>query len=181
MAAVPGVGHAQRMWTRSHGTALALLVSLITSGCSGEGGTTAPPTVGQRVEFTPRERADLRGLGLPNTEDGHPILIQIPGAQLELDPELRDAITALGSCADLLMGCVEPEVRSLDDCFFSAPRCATDTPWNEGAACCPESCFVRYAELRLGGAEELPALETSLFVERTCFPGLVERMREGRR
>lgn len=156
---------------------LTLFTSLftLTTGCVDEA-----PTIGKQVEFAPPPQVDLTMADLPRSSSGRPIVVKVPGIQVEYDSELKDAVTALAGCVELLMSCVEPDARSLDDCFFSSRKCETESPWMEGAFCCPSTCFEKYATLRIEGVEEFNAFEDTFFKDRTCFPGLVARLAEGR-
>lgn len=161
-------------WVRA-GWGLVVGVALFL-GCS----TSEAPTVGETVEVTPRPTVDLSSSGLPQLSNGHTELLEVPGGRLEYDPTLRDPITALAACVDVVIGCVDPDTRSLDDCFRSAPRCSTQTPWTEATPCCPSACFDLYASTRSAGAEPFPAFEQTLFIDRACMPGLSEQLAVGR-
>lgn len=153
--------------------------ALVVSACGEDAG--APAIIGERVDFTPRARPDLSTSGLPVAESGNPVLVAVPGGQLEYDADRRDAITAFAGCVDLVLGCIEPGARRLDDCFRSSPRCATQTPWTEAGPCCAAACYERYATLRVAGTGEFEAFETTMFEEQDCVPGLAQRLVEGRR
>lgn len=122
---------------------------------------------------------DLSAVGLPAAADGHPLLLAIPGARLEVDPSKRDPIVAAGACARWITSCVVDGGHTLDDCTRSAPPCGTDRPWEEPAVCCPVSCFEGYQTARRGGADPLSALRTVYFSKDPCFPG-VAAMLSGR-
>ena len=113
---------------------------------------------------------------LPTDADGLATGFQADGVQLRFDPAIRDPITALGRCADLVSYCVRPPERTLDACVASARPCAGDRPWEEDAACCPAACQVGYAQARAGGLWPIPAFERVFFDEPTCFPGVVARL-----
>jgi hypothetical protein len=106
---------------------------------------------------------------LPKTPDGKYLLIQAASARIELDPTANDAITALGSCADLIAYCYTP-ATSVAACVSAAPDCRTETPWKE-AACCPSACKQAYATA-IGNEDELAAFERVFFKEPDCFPGV---------
>jgi hypothetical protein len=105
---------------------------------------------------------------LPSTD--HLTLIEIAGSRLDLDPSQNDALTALGSCADLVSYCASP-TRALDACVDGARACATDTPWREHEPCCPSACRDAYHRARAGGATPAAAFRAVWFDQPDCFPG----------
>lgn len=112
-------------------------------------------------------------LPLPELKDvlpGGNLLAQIGEARLELDPTVRDPLTGLGTCSDLLTYCFEPGVKSLDDCAREVPRCTTKEPWNE-SDCCPDSCVDDYLDARKT-AEPLAAFDAALYQNGSCYPGV---------
>jgi len=155
----------------------ALVAALCLSGCGGSGA--GPP--GNTVVYTSRPRVDLSASGLPVLANGHTKLVEVPGARLEHDARLQDPITALGACVDEVIGCVSPDQRSLDDCFRSVRACATSTPWSEAVACCPSSCLEGYVARRAAGAPDFEAFRQTLFVDKSCMPGLTDLLARGRR
>lgn len=159
----PSKAHARRSRLLVAGAWLALL-----SACPDD-----PPTVGRLVEYEPPPPPDLSRLGVPTDPEGRPVLISGPGLALAYDAEARDPVTALASCTRWVMGCLDPQSRSLDDCFYSAPRCATPEPWKESAECCPQACFDAYAAARVERAlEPYPAFEAVMFRDGSCVPEL---------
>ena len=146
-----------------------LVATLWVAGCPSE--EAEPPPVGNVVVFTPAPPADPT----PGAFAGMPFV------QLEIDPTQRDAITALGACAHWITQCVNPESRSVDDCFRSVPNCTADEPWREAELCCPAQCYAEYADRRRAGEDALAAFDAVLFVDRTCMPGLEQLLKEGRR
>lgn len=157
-------------WAR--GGSIWLLLSavgaLALSGCPDD-----PPTVGRLVQYEPPPPPDLSPLGLPTDPEGRPVLISGPGLALAYDAEAKDPVTALASCTRWVMSCLDPNSRSLDDCFYSAPRCATQEPWRESAECCPQACFDAYAVARVERAlEPYPAFEAVMFRDGSCVPEL---------
>ena len=127
--------------------------------------------VGREVVFEGPTKIDPAVLDvLPKSDEGRPILIEIPGARLEIDLERRDPITVLGNCTSWIAACVSPGERSIDDCARSAPVCETNTPWNEEKICCPTSCFEQYRTERLSGSEPIDALDKVYFMDASCFP-----------
>lgn len=155
-----------------------LLFCLATvSGCT----CSAPvePPLGNLISFEAPAPVPLSAAGLPTLPNGHVLVSAAPGLNLEADATRKNPATALGRCATWVMSCFDPASRSLDDCMRSSPTCATQTPWNEQAACCPQPCKDAYARARRGGSEPYPAFDTVLYVERGCMPGLVDYL-EGR-
>jgi hypothetical protein len=132
------------------------------------------------VTYTSRPRVDLSASGLPTLANGNTRLVEVPGVRLEHDGRLKDSLTALGACVDEVIGCVSPDERSLDDCFRSVRSCSTNEPWNEDA-CCPVACLEGYGAQRAAGMAEFDAFRQTLFVEKTCMPGLTEILAGGRR
>lgn len=140
--------------------------------CCRAGGTGPKCPVGRPVTFDPPPPPDLEAAHVPRLPDGQYLMLAIPGAQLTLDPTLRDPVTALGTCTAWITSCVAPASRSIDDCARSAPPCATDRPWEEATACCPAACFDAYQDARRAGAEALAAYGQVYFREPDCFPGV---------
>ena len=103
------------------------------------------------------------------------LLADVANARLELDPTQRDALTALGECADLVSYCYAPGAYSLGDCFDRSRSCLTQTPWTE-APCCPVTCKTAFAAEVATGASPRSALEKVLFREPDCFPGVREAL-----
>jgi hypothetical protein len=140
--------------------------------CCRAGGTGLKCPVGKAVSFDPPPPQDLEAAHVPRLPNGQFLMLALPGAQLTLDPTLRDPVTALGACTAWITSCVAPAVRSLDDCARSAPPCATDRPWEEATACCPAACFDAYQQARRSGTESLAAYGRVYFREPDCFPGV---------
>ncbi len=80
-----------------------------------------------------------------------------PQAILWSDPELRDPITATGTCGLLISSCSQPGVNNLRGCFEEVHQCATDEPWTEDEFCCPASCAKTYVDYRRDGLEAIDA------------------------
>jgi len=102
-----------------------------------------------------------------------PVVLEIEGASLQIDPDLRDPITALVRCSDWVVSCLEDgQNYSLDDCVRSVPVCATSEPWLEDAACCPASCYTGYRDLRLVGEANESAFMRIFHGhdDESCFP-----------
>ncbi len=147
--------------------------------CCRAGGQGPRCPVGQPIDFTPPAPQDLTQLGLPTAASGRPIVIAIPGAQLEVDPARKDGLTGLGACAHWITECVAGG-HALDDCARSAPPCGTATPWEEPAACCAPPCFARYQEMRRAGTEAVAAFDAVYFGTDSCMPGVTDLLRKGR-
>lgn len=140
--------------------------------CCRAGGSGPKCPVGKPVSFDPPPPPDLEAAHVPRLPNGQFLMLALPGAQLTLDPALRDPITALGACTAWITSCVDPASRSLDDCARSAPPCATDRPWEEATACCPAACFDAYQKARRAGTEALAAYGQVYFKAPDCFPGV---------
>jgi hypothetical protein len=147
--------------------------------CCRAGGQGPRCPVGQPIDFTPPAPQDLTQLGLPTAESGRPIVIAIPGAQLEVDATRKDALTALGACARFITTCVVG-AQALDDCARSAPPCGTEMPWEEPTACCAPSCFERYQEMRRAGTDAVASVDSVYYGTDSCMPGVKDLLRTGR-
>ncbi len=123
-------------------------------------------------------KVDVPNLSLPKRPSGKFVLIENPLGGLQLDPQGDDAITALGSCTDLITYCFEPGARSLDECVEAVPQCKTSKPWDEDE-CCPSACVDTYSKARKRGQEAIASFEQTFFLEPDCFPG-VRALLEGR-
>ena len=76
--------------------------------CCRAGGEGPACPIGHPVSFDPPPPPDLAAAHLPRLPNGHFLAIAIPGAQLEIDPTLRDPVTALGACTAWITSCVDP-------------------------------------------------------------------------
>lgn len=130
-----------------------------------------------KIDFPDLPKVDLPSAPLPKKGLNLDV-IETPLGGLQLDPRGSDAITALGSCTDLITYCFEPGKRSLDECMDSVPRCKTSKPWEEDE-CCPSACADAYAKARDKGQEPVAAFEQTFFLEPDCFPG-VRTLLEGK-
>lgn len=99
------------------------------------------------------------------------LLAEVSNARVELDPTQRDALTALGECADLLSYCYAPPTFTLASCFSTVRGCATMEPWTE-PACCPAACRDAFNAEVASGTAPKAALEKVLFRSPDCFPGV---------
>jgi hypothetical protein len=130
------------------------------------------PSIGRQVEYSGPPPVPMDAINeLPkNPNTGRPVLMALPQGSLEFDAHLRDPITAVGACTDWITSCLKPGERELDDCARSAPKCATNTPWEEGSACCPAACFEQYRITRLRGMPDDEALINVYVKDGVCFP-----------
>jgi hypothetical protein len=149
-----------------------LLVALLPAGLACEPGKLDVPD-----KFPDLPKVDVPNLSLPK-KGSHFSLIETSAGGIQLNPASSDAITALGTCTDLITYCYEPGARSLDACVEAVPRCRTSKPWEE-ADCCPSACVDAYSRARSQGQEPIAAFEKALFLEPDCFPG-VRALLEGR-
>ena len=118
------------------------------------------------------ELPDLSTLPHP---DGNAVLIQISDSRLEIDPTASDAITAVGTCTDLIAYCVAPS-RSIETCVAATPTCRTEQPWTEAIPCCPGACHSDFAAAVAAGADPLAAFTDTFFRGATCFPGVADAL-----
>jgi hypothetical protein len=147
--------------------------------CCSEGAQGPRCPIGQPIDFAPPPQPDLTRIGLPMAPSGRPILVAVPGAQLEVETARKDALTALGACARIITTCVASG-QTLDDCARSAPLCGTETPWLEPTACCASSCFERYQTARRSGTEPVTAFDAEYYGTDPCMPGVTDLLRMGR-
>jgi hypothetical protein len=115
------------------------------------------------VVVPPLPKVDVSGL--PKDEKGNPILTQTPGASIVLVKGKRTAVNVLAACSVLVSRCYKPGERELDACFMSAPRCASERPWEDPAytPCCPTACWNQYEARRVAGATPLAAFDGALY------------------
>jgi hypothetical protein len=152
-----------------------LIVLMVFAGCSklpgrgdggtGAGGGTAGGTAIVLPQLPPVPNLVVFGPGATK------LLADVSNARVELDPTQRDALTALGECADLLTYCYAPPAFTLARCFSTVRACATSTPWTE-AACCPADCRTAFTREVAAGLSPNRAFEKVLFLEPDCFPGV---------
>jgi hypothetical protein len=147
---------------------IGLVVALALFGCEAN---TA------KINVPELPKVELPSASLPTDVDGEPIVFETNDAKLQVDTGNRDALTALGACTDLVTYCVEPGVRSVDQCVASVPTCRTTSPWNELVACCPKSCQLAFNTARENGVGELRAFEDVFFGQSDCFPGVQAALR----
>jgi hypothetical protein len=107
---------------------------------------------------------------------GSRIFADVAGARLEFDPTVKDAIVAVGQCVDATTYCYTPgSSKTLSWCLQNTRTCATSAPWNE-KPCCPQACKDSFEATVDGGMPPSAAIEKVFFVDKTCFPGLVEAL-----
>jgi len=85
----------------------------------------------------------------------------------------RGPMTVAGACSALVSACSQKSdepAKAMDACFKSAPRCATDRPWEEEQTCCPQACWQRYSDLRRHCVDPSSASYKAMF-EAHCVPG----------
>ena len=93
-----------------------------------------------------------------------------------VDPEQAGKPDPLGvqtACSAMISDCVNKDGNphnTLDACFQSAPRCATQKPWQEATTCCPTSCWKQYSDLRTQCVDGPSAFKRVLYDEH-CVPG----------
>ncbi|MDP3500535.1 MAG: hypothetical protein Q8S33_09385 [Myxococcales bacterium] len=148
-----------------------LLVVLVATSCGTlqplpDGGTTGSGFVLPQLP-PPQNLALFASIGAGSTR----LLAEVANARVEIDPTQRDALTALGECADLLSYCYAPPNLTLARCFASVKGCATQTPWTE-PACCPAACRDAFTREVAAGLPPNAALDKVLFAEPDCFPGV---------
>lgn len=142
--------------------------------CPSTASAASAPNAPKRVEVAPPPKVDLSGL--PIDAQGRPILSQSGGAAIVLDKRPLGPTNVLAACSSMVTRCVKPGVRELDDCFASAPRCASARPWEDPAyqPCCPEACWRQYDARRKAGAAPMAALDQALFgggsPAQSCLP-----------
>jgi hypothetical protein len=112
----------------------------------------------------------------PVVPGGSRLFADVAGARLEFDPTVKDAIVAVGQCVDATTYCYAPGTdKTLSFCLQNTRTCATTAPWNE-KPCCPQACKDAFESTVDGGMPPSAAIEKVFFVDRTCFPGLVEAL-----
>jgi hypothetical protein len=149
-----------------------LLAALLPLGLACDAGTLDIPD-----EIPAPPKVDVPNLSLPKKGSLFS-LIETSAGSIQLNPASSDALTAVGTCTDLITYCFEPGARSLDTCVDAAPRCKTSEPWKE-ADCCPSACTDAYSQARRQGQEPIAAFEKAFFLEPDCFPG-IRSLLEGR-
>ena len=116
------------------------------------------------VTVAPVPNPDLSNL--PRDAQGRPVLSDSGGAQIVLEAQATPGpVNVLAACSALVTHCVKPGERDLDDCFYSAPRCASAKPWLDQPyrQCCPEACWRAYDTRRKSGVPPLAAIDQVLF------------------
>ena len=86
--------------------------------------------------------------------------------------ETPSAITAVATCGLTVTHCVQVGAGTVDECLWSMPRCATDTPWTEATPCCADACWDGYQAARRHGVDASSAFVGALFGRPSCMPGV---------
>lgn len=95
------------------------------------------------------------------------------GKPVEIFVSKRSASTAAAACSAMVSTCShknDDPGGAIDACFKSAPRCASDRPWEEPMACCPQACWDKYVALRRRCVGASTASYRALFQEH-CAAG----------
>lgn len=100
------------------------------------------------------------------------LLADVGNSRLEIDPTVKDPLTGLAGCADLISYCYAPPAIGVSECFGRSRVCTTTEPWNEPSPCCPSECKTAFENEVAGGLSQALALEKVLFREPDCFPGV---------
>lgn len=140
-----------------------LAAALLLLGCPGNSKFVEPPKHPIDLNLFPALTGNAR------------LFAEVGNARLEFDPTTRDAIVALGECVDAATYCYQPGSKELSWCLQNTRTCATTTPWTE-EACCPQKCKDDFEAEVKKGAAPAQALEQVFFVEKRCFPGVVEAL-----
>lgn len=129
-----------------------------------------PAAVEALANFVPSPPPDLEQRGVPRADDGSFVLVAAGGVELRFDPAPTPTpMLALARCADWLMQCYEKVGPNMDTCMAGVPRCRTERPWEEAAACCPLGCADEYGERRRD-ADELAAFLGVFGAQLSCIP-----------
>lgn len=126
----------------------------------------------KKITIPPIPVIDGVKLPLPKTADGKYLATQGPDAQLEIDPTVRDPLTAVGECVDQVTYCYAPGTRSLEDCVRSVKTCTSPEPWTNELGCCPKACQDDFAAEVKTGTAPAAALDKVFFEKHDCWPGL---------
>lgn len=130
-----------------------------------------------KVEIPAIPVLDPLKLPLPKTPDGKYLLMELSQAHLEVDPTVKDPITVVGECVDLVTYPYEPGgPLTLDVTVAGARTCTTEQPWGEALGCCPKKCQDDYAAERAKGTEPSAALDLVFFERKDCWPGLANAL-----
>lgn len=143
-----------------------VVLALLLTGCP-EGAKVIEEKLPEQLP----EKLPPLALPLPRTADGKFILIEVGKSGIDLDPTLKDPLTALGGCTDLITKAYVP-TQSLDDAVSAVKSCVNATPWQTLSPCCPTGCKDRYTQLRGSGAGEFAAFDQVFFKDPACFPGV---------
>jgi hypothetical protein len=132
-----------------------------------------PPPWSVKVD-APRPDTDYSAF--PKNAQGRPVISR-SGGGIEVVPlEKPDALSVERQCSDMVSACWKKDNdpnRSFDACFKSAPRCTTSRPWEESQACCPDSCWQQYSQLRRQCMDPMGAM-MKVFFDDHCAPGAAD-------
>jgi hypothetical protein len=147
----------------------ALLFALFFSGCELINPDPTRPSTNPSVPKAPDVVLDwLPGIAGSSWK----LLTELSGGRLAVDPEAKDALTALAACTDPVVACYTPGTKDLQTCLDAQASCATPTPWTEAAPCCPAACKTAFADALAAGVVPARAFERVFFTEPDCFPGV---------
>jgi hypothetical protein len=161
-----------------------ILAFVLMAACSegGPSGDDGGPQQGPPAARVPPELPAEIESSLPHTDDGLPILLDvpteaIPGFKLQLvfDATLDDPITRWGECLARVMSCYKTNDRVSSCIETQIEICADD---QGGNGCCPRACIEEYARLHDEGASEDEAVENSVILG-DCIPGFAEMVNGG--
>lgn len=158
-------------------------------------GGTAVPAVAAAPEAEPAKPPDEPGTCSWTAPDAD-VVVEQPR---KIDPELlphdasgkpveifvgkRGPMSVAGTCSAMVSACSQKSddpAGAMDACFKSAPRCATDRPWDEGQACCPQACWQKYSDLRRHCVDASSASYKAMF-EAHCVPGTEQAQAQPKR
>lgn len=146
------------------------LLALLLTGCELiNPDPTKPPVTPPPVATVP----DLELKWLPSLPDSSlKLLADLSGGRIAVDPDTKDPLTGLAACTDRVTYCYAPGSKDLKACLEAMPTCATETPWTEATACCPDACKTAFSAAVAGGEVPNKAFERVFFLEPDCFPGV---------
>jgi hypothetical protein len=136
-----------------------------------EAGPAAPAAEPGTCPWTPPER-EVR-VEQPRKIDPEQLPHDASGKPVEIFVGKRGPMSVAGTCSAMVSACSQKSddpARAMDACFKSAPHCATERPWEEQQACCPQACWEKYADLRHHCVDASSASYKALF-EAHCVPG----------
>jgi hypothetical protein len=141
-------------------------------GSGGTGGTGGSGGSGGNMSQTPPDLSVAVQLFSTVSGGATRLLADVGNSRLEIDPTVKDPLTGLAGCADLISYCYAPPSVDVADCFARSRKCTTAEPWNESSPCCPAACSDAFDAEVAAGMGHVDALEKVLFREPDCFPGV---------